>query len=184
MTIWGGVFVQPVYIDIHIHTSDNPNIINKDYDVDSLLEKIKEVSKGKEVLISLTDHNTLNRNAYMALCDKDINVIMGAELHIKKYDSAPPYHCHILFDCDVSEKNIESINGILDELYPDKVVTDTTLDIPNIEKISNAFDNEVKFCILSLKMSRKICTSKCLQISSLPLAKFTVCINNNVSLCN
>lgn len=132
--------MQPVYIDIHIHTSDNPNIINKDYDVDSLLEKIKEVSKGKEVLISLTDHNTLNRNAYMALCDKDINVIMGAELHIKKYDSAPPYHCHILFDCDVSEKNIESINGILDELYPDKVVTDTTLDIPNIEKISNAFD--------------------------------------------
>lgn len=140
MFYYGGNCMQPVYVDIHIHTSDNPNTINEDYDVDCLLERIKSISRGKEILMSLTDHNTLNKNAYLALCDKSVNVIMGAELHIKKYDSAPPYHCHILFDCEVSESNIESINKILDELYPDKVVTDATLNVPNIEKISNAFD--------------------------------------------
>ena len=133
--------LQPVYIDIHIHTSDNPNMPNKEYNVDILVRKIREMAKDKPVLVSLTDHNMINKKAYLELCQKLKHVILGVELHIKKYEEAPPYHCHILFDCEISETNIDAINAILDELYPDKVVTNDTPDIPNIERISNAFDS-------------------------------------------
>lgn len=133
--------LQPVYVDIHIHTSDNPNVSNKDYNVDVLVRKLKDMAKNKPILVSLTDHNTINKKAYLELCHKLDHVILGVELHIKKYEEAPPYHCHILFECEPSETNIDAINAILDELYPDKIVTDDTLNIPNIERISNAFDN-------------------------------------------
>lgn len=133
--------LQPVYVDIHIHTSENPNISNNEYNVDVLVEKLQEIAKGKPIIVSLTDHNMINKKAYLELCKKINCVILGVELHIKKYEEAPPYHCHILFECEVSESNIDEINRILDELYPDKIVTDTTPDIPNIERISNAFDN-------------------------------------------
>ena len=75
----------------------------------------------------------------LAAC-KDISVVIGAELHIKKYETAPPYHCHILFNLEVTEENINELNSILDGLYPDKLVTDNTVNIPDIEKVSNAFD--------------------------------------------
>ena len=133
--------LQPVYVDIHIHTSDNPNIPYVDYNTDILVKKIKEMAKGQPALISLTDHNMINKHAYLNICKKMEFVVLGAELHIKKYEQAPPYHCHILFECGVTEGNIDAINDILDELYPDKVVTDETINVPNIEKISNAFDN-------------------------------------------
>lgn len=133
--------MEPVYVDIHIHTSENPNSANDHYDVDKLVEMLGKYSKGMPAMISLTDHNMINKIAYLNINKKDITVLLGAELHIKKYDSAPPYHCHIIFACEASESNIDDINNILDELYPNKVVTDDTSTVPNIEKISNAFDN-------------------------------------------
>lgn len=133
--------LQPVYVDIHIHTSDNPNLPNEDYNVDVLVSRLKKMAKNKPILVSLTDHNTVNKKAYIELCKKIDYVMLGVELHIRKYEEAPPYHCHILFECEASEANIDAINAILDELYPDKVLTDDTANIPNIERISNAFDN-------------------------------------------
>jgi hypothetical protein len=133
--------MQAFYVDIHIHTSEDANKVNNNYDVNLLLENISKMVKGHPFLLSLTDHNVINKYAYLNLYKISKNVIIGAELHIKKYKEAPPYHCHILFDCEVTEENIDSINSILDKLYPDKMVTDETPDIPNIETITNEFDN-------------------------------------------
>ena len=133
--------MKPVFVDIHIHTSQNPNKPNRNYDVKKLVQKVKALSKGNPVLLSLTDHNMINKDAYIELLNEDVNVIIGAELHIRKYEGTKPYHCHILFNVPVTEENIDSINSILDDLYKDKIVTDDTPNVPNIENISNAFDD-------------------------------------------
>lgn len=133
--------MQTTYVDIHIHTSDNPNKLNNSYDVKELLKNIKKIAKNNQVLISLTDHNTINKNAYLELIKEEVNVLLGVELHIKKYEDAPPYHCHIIFNLDINEENINSLNIKLDELYPDKKVRDEDKSTPNIEKIINTFDN-------------------------------------------
>lgn len=108
---------------------------------DKLLEKINEVSGGSEFLISLTDHNTINKYAYLKLLSKTNNVLLGAELHIKNYKTEPPYHCHIIFNVEkIEEKIIDSINKILDELYSDKVVTKEMVNVPTLEVITRSFD--------------------------------------------
>lgn len=40
--------MNAIYLDLHIHTSENPNELNSDYDVDLLLEKIKIVSNNAD----------------------------------------------------------------------------------------------------------------------------------------
>lgn len=133
--------MKPIYTDIHIHTSENANFPNRNYDVDVLVKRILEISKGEPVLISLTDHNMINKTAYKSLKEKISTVVLGVELNIRKYVDAPSYHCHMLFDCEVTDENIDRINNILDNLYPDKVITPETANVPNIEEISNAFDD-------------------------------------------
>jgi 6-pyruvoyl-tetrahydropterin synthase len=132
--------MKPIYVDIHIHTSNNPNELNSKYDVDLLLEKVKKVSNGADVLLSLTDHNTINKIAYIELCKKLDNVLLGVELHIKNYKDKPPYHCHMILDVkEINEEIIDKLNSKLDVLYPNKEITPKTEDIPTIEKIINEF---------------------------------------------
>ena len=57
--------MEPVYIDLHIHTSENPERLNAAYDVAILHEKVQECAMGSPCLISLTDHNTINKVAYL-----------------------------------------------------------------------------------------------------------------------
>ena len=133
--------MQAVYVDIHIHTSPNPDKVNEKYDVQTLVKQISKIAKNNPILLSLTDHNTINKKAYLELVKLVPNILLGAELHIKKYDVAPPYHCHILFGNLVTEADIDAINAILDRLYPNKNVSNETPNVPNIEEISNAFDN-------------------------------------------
>lgn len=52
--------MEPVYVDVHIHTSENPDSLNQNYDIDTLFEKVRAQAQGQHGLISLTDHNTLN----------------------------------------------------------------------------------------------------------------------------
>ncbi len=133
--------MKPIFVDIHIHTSENPNSLPSDYNVKELIKNIRKLSGEYDVLLSLSDHNTINKNAYMSLIKEDVNVLIGVELHVKKYDDAPPYHCHIIFNKDVTEEVIDEINDILDYLYPNKIVTDEDTKTPNIESIINAFDS-------------------------------------------
>lgn len=129
------------YVDIHIHTSENPNELPSYYDVQELLKNVRRISGSNQVLLSLTDHNTINKSAYLSLIQEDVSVVLGVELHIKKYPDAPPYHCHIIFNTEISEENIDDLNSKLDKLYPNKVVTDDDENTPNIETIINTFDS-------------------------------------------
>jgi hypothetical protein len=139
--------LKPIYLDLHIHTSENEDELNQSYNVDLLLEKIKITCQDSDFLISLTDHNTINKSAYIKLLEKTTNVILGVELHIKNADNKPPYHCHLYFNFDeIKEEIIDKINIILDELYPKKKITPTT-HVDNIETIIRKFD-EYDFLLL------------------------------------
>lgn len=132
--------MKSTYVDIHIHTSEDPSNLDDCYNVKELSKNIKKIAKNNSILISLTDHNTINKKAYLELIKEDVSALLGVELHVKKYEDAPPYHCHIIFNLEINEKNIDSLNKKLDELYPNKNVTDDDPDTPNIEMIINAFD--------------------------------------------
>ena len=38
--------MEPVFIDFHIHTSNNPESLNESYDLDILKTKVKEIANG------------------------------------------------------------------------------------------------------------------------------------------
>lgn len=62
--------MNATYIDLHIHTSENADKLNKNYDVKTLINKITEISKEHKCLISLTDHNTINKKGVFGLARK------------------------------------------------------------------------------------------------------------------
>ena len=135
--------MKAIYTDLHIHTSEDADNINTCYDVNTLIENVKSFCNSDNILLSLTDHNTINKNAYVELINKkSIYVILGVELHIRNYDECDPYHCHIYFNIQQEDiiNNIDGINRILDELYPKKMVSKTD-KIPKLDSISKAFDN-------------------------------------------
>lgn len=134
--------MNPIYLDTHIHTSDNPKEVNNSYDLDTLVKKIREFNNDSEFLISLTDHNMVNKSAYLKAKAQSLNIILGVELHIKNYVGCPAYHCHIYFDLDeITEEIIDDINNILNDLYPNKVVEKKDSSIPTIQDIINKFDS-------------------------------------------
>jgi len=140
--------VKPVFIDIHIHTSENPDNLNDAYDLEMLKNKVETIADGAEYLISFTDHNTINKSVYLEAVQKLNHILLGVELHVRNYDSAQPYHCHILFNVKtIDSQVIDNINSKLNELYPQKVVTKKDENIPKLEEIMNCFD-EHEFILL------------------------------------
>lgn len=134
--------MEPIYIDLHIHTSDNPNQLNENYDLELLIIKIKEFTKDSEFLISLTDHNVINKASYLKAKELDINIIVGVELHIRNYDECPAYHCNIYFELEkITSDIIDELNQKLNELYPNKVVVKLDKTIPTIQDVVNKFDS-------------------------------------------
>jgi len=133
--------MEPVFLDIHIHTSEDPSSLNDNYDIDTLVKKINEFTEESTFLISLTDHNTVNKKAYLSAIAKVENLLLGVELHIRNYDQCPPYHCHIYFNLpEITSEIIDDINSKLDTLYPKKVVSNED-NIPRLEVIIKTFDN-------------------------------------------
>lgn len=139
--------MNPIYIDLHIHTSEDSNKLNNNYDVEKLLEKVKETAKSEDVLISLTDHNRINKTAYEKL-DGKIDFLVGVELHIRNVDDCPPYHCHFYFNLGKNAflSEIDKINTLLEKLYPNPMPSKTD-KIPKIFDIVNKF-NDYDFLIL------------------------------------
>lgn len=134
--------MNPIYTDLHIHTSDNPDKPNENYDLDFLVKKILEFNKNSEFLISLTDHNFINTKTYLRAKELGINIILGVELHIKNYEGCPAYHCHIYFDIEeLTETILDELNEKLNQLYPKKVVEKLDPTIPSIQDIINKFDS-------------------------------------------
>ncbi len=140
--------LEPIYLDLHIHTSENADSLNINYDVVKLVEKILEYNKNSKSLVSLTDHNTINKKAYEKIIgiNDNVHVILGVELHIRNYKESEPYHAHIFFKLDDIISQIDNINSILNELYPKKMVSGTD-NIPSLEDIVKKFD-EYEFIIL------------------------------------
>lgn len=68
--------MQPVYIDLHIHTYPNANDRTTTYDVATLVKRIKEYIGNEPFLISFTDHNTINKEAYLAAKALDIKMLL------------------------------------------------------------------------------------------------------------
>ena len=132
--------MQPIYIDLHIHTYPDAAHPTPGYDVATLVRKIKEYNGDEPFLISFTDHNTINKEAYLAAKAVGVNLLLGAELHIKNHDDVEAFHCHIYFNLDVTEENIKALNDILDKLYTNKLPCKTEQSIPDIQKVINAFD--------------------------------------------
>ena len=133
--------MEPIFIDLHIHTSDNPDNLNDSYDLDLLKSKIEEVAEGSAYLISLTDHNTVNKPIYLRAVQMFEHILLGVELHVRNYDLQKPYHCHIYFNLkQIDAPSIDGINTILDKLYPKKVVSADDSSIPRLEEIMMRFD--------------------------------------------
>ena len=136
--------MEPVYIDIHIHTSSNPDTLNENYDVETLFSKVRSKAQGQNILLSFTDHNVINKKAYITAldaCSTDIHLILGVELHIHYIPETESYHCHMFFKNEVTEQSIDDINGILKRLYPQKTVEKKDTSIPTLDKVINEFDN-------------------------------------------
>ena len=133
--------MKPVFLDTHIHTSSDPDNLDANYSVTNLAEAIKEFTKDSTYLISLTDHNTINKASYLKAKDLGLNILLGVELHIRNYADCPAYHCHIYFRSEMTEEVIDNLNVILDSLYPQKVVNKLDPKLPNIQDITNGFDD-------------------------------------------
>lgn len=126
--------MQPIYIDLHIHTSENANNLNTNYDIAELVGQIKKLNGDSPFMISLTDHNTINKSAYLKAQNLDLNLIIGVELHIQNRVEAKSYHCHIYFNAPIEDAVIDSLNEILDELYPNKLPDRNDPNTPDIQK--------------------------------------------------
>ena len=131
--------MEPIYIDLHIHTSKDPDQLDAAYDVTTLHKKIIKCALGSPYLISLTDHNTINKKAYLNAASLFPHLLIGAELHVRNYRDEPPYHCHIFFRSSVDAETIDALNVILNSLYPKKSVCASD-QIPSIEEIARHFD--------------------------------------------
>ncbi len=62
--------MNPIYADTHIHTSDNPDQINESYDLDTHVNKVKELNGYSDFLISITDHNIINNRIHLEVVSK------------------------------------------------------------------------------------------------------------------
>lgn len=132
--------MNPIYLDLHIHTSENPDSLVVNYDIDKLIEKIAITSNNSDYLISLTDHNTINKGVYLEAKNKVKNILLGVELHVRNYQDAAPYHCHIYFDKTIDSDIIDDINEKLDILYIKKTVGNED-KIPYLEDVIKSFDS-------------------------------------------
>lgn len=146
--------MNPIYLDLHIHTSDDPNNLNENYDLDTLISKVREKAQGDDFLISFTDHNTINEKVYLKAVEKiESKLILGVELHIQthKGEDTKAYHCHIYFNLDdskITSEVIKDINSKLNTLYPNnKLPLLKDGNIPIIQQIIEAFD-EYDFILL------------------------------------
>lgn len=126
--------MKAIYIDLHIHTSEDANHPNTSYDMAELVRKIKEYNGNSEFMISLTDHNMINKDAYLKGKALGINMILGVELHIRHVEDVKSYHCHMFIDKEITGENIDDINHILNNLYPDKLPNRDAESIPDIQK--------------------------------------------------
>ena len=134
--------LQPYYCDMHIHTYPDANRRGSGYNCGALLTNVRRDAGGHRIVISLTDHNTINKEAYKELAElgaDDVTPILGVELHVRS-NGKRPYHAHAYFDSSVTDDAfIDSLNEKLDRLYPDKLPSKDDKSIPTLPQLLNEF---------------------------------------------
>lgn len=141
---------EPVYTDLHIHTSENPNKIKNgvEYNLNQLFSNIDKIYLNNKKLISFTDHNTINKKVYLSEFPDSYYLILGVELHVSYDKLKKPYHCHMFFNVEINSDNIDKINKKLDVLYPKKEIDkEDYKSVPKLEDIINSF-SEYEFLFL------------------------------------
>ena len=90
---------------MHIHTYPDANRRGSGYNCGALLTNVRRDARGHRIVISLTDHNTINKEAYKELAElgaDDVTPILGVELHVRS-NGKRPYHAHAYFDSSVTD---------------------------------------------------------------------------------
>ena len=64
-------------------TNRHTNNLNTNYDIAEMGGQIKKLNGDSPFMISLTDHNTINKSAYLKAQNLDLNLIIGVELDIQ-----------------------------------------------------------------------------------------------------
>ncbi len=133
--------MEPVFVDLHIHTSSNFEQPNEGYDLKQLKAGIEAIAGEQPYLISITDHNFVNKKVYLEAVQEIEHILLGVELHIRNYPECKPYHCHMIFNIEaIDAATIDDVNDKLDELFPKKTVSNDD-NIPSLETIMNCFDS-------------------------------------------
>ena len=92
-------------IDLHIHTDKSNEVKSKDYKGTFSVETLTTKLKAAEIeMISLTDHNIINEEAYREIASKDICVLVGVELDIALDDTELKTYVNAIAGGDNSER--------------------------------------------------------------------------------
>lgn len=142
--------IEPFYCDMHIHTYPDANHTEgATYDAATLLHNVRAKAQRHRAMISLTDHNTINYQAYedtLAACGNDVVVVLGVELHVKS-NGPKPYHAHAYFNVPkIDRQTVEPLNTLLNRLYPNKLPSASD-NIPQLSEILNCL-REYEFLFL------------------------------------
>ena len=120
-------------IDLHIHTDKSKLTKSGDYNGTFSVEQLAEkIVQNNVDMISLTDHNIINCDAYKEILEiNEFETLVGVELdvaisesNLKNYIEAidrggdqpieiKPFHILVIF----KSKDYEKINNTLDEMY-------------------------------------------------------------------
>ncbi len=160
-------------IDLHIHTDMSKETKENDYqgifDIDVLYQKLLENNID---MISFTDHNIINIDAYNGINKKDIAVLVGVELDVaiseedlEKYINKlngvnnglkidiKPFHLLLIFKSQEFKKlsnDLEAMYGkISTDIFESKLdlVSKKKLRVTTFKYIVEAFKNEDYFLI-------------------------------------
>jgi len=140
-------------VDLHIHTDKSRETKENDYQgsfsVDTLKTKLRECQVE---ILSLTDHNIINANAYQDYYDNysdgDPLLLLGVELDIlvENNGSEKTYHSILLFNISGME-GVNRINNVLERRYATKGIVDKKKRKISIDDIVQDFMNEQFFFI-------------------------------------
>ncbi|MDA3940930.1 MAG: hypothetical protein PF693_16725 [Spirochaetia bacterium] len=141
-------------VDLHIHTDKSKKTKNNDYKGSFSVDKLKEKLNENDVaVISLTDHNIMNVDAYEEYYNSydennDPLLLPGVELDLEVVHNGETkrYHTLLVFRESTAEK-VNEISTKLEEQYALLGITNMFLRKLNIDQVVSLFYNDDFFFI-------------------------------------
>lgn len=118
--------IEPFCCDMHIRTYADANKRDGTHSrAKTLPARVRECARGHCVVISLTDHNVIDAQAYrdvLNLANDDVRPIVGVEVHVRS-NGPKPHHAHMYFNFPPNNFDEKAkVNDILDRLYRNKLL--------------------------------------------------------------